>query len=371
MSGNPYYIQPQQPQFLNFANSLIHMKLAREDQALRERTLKQQGDNFNIQHYGTVTPQPGAQTIQAQQLDIQRRQADTAAAQVPHHKRNFGTVTAKMGQNTLTKLGVKKENPLFTTLEEMANNPAIDNEQAYLRVKNDYPAYYQTLKNEIADDYVKKFEKDENYANTPEGKKQLQVLDALDKDQTGDTVLGGFFPATVQSMEMEQRKLRAAQTPVAVVGEDGKPRYMSAEEAMRTGAERFTPNTEKKSVSNIQAEVLRKWMEGEKLTPAEEKIRDKYFRGDKDTYGDARMRYKAKVDEFESTIGRKATVDEKRRLFIQDPYGILAPPGEGQTPDAPTPDIPSGAPTATGKNGEKIYWDGKNWIDVKTKKAVK
>jgi hypothetical protein len=380
--GNSYYVQPDNTglQWANFgvnlADTLSRRKLMMEDQALRGRALDETARQHNISSWGTETAQPGTPTLQQRQVGAQEQNAATTAAQLPQHKRNFGTVTAKLGQSTLTRLGVKKENPLFTSLEEMANNPAIDNEQAYLRLKNDYPTYYQTLKNEIADSYVKNFEKDENYANTPEGKKQLQILDALDQDKTGDTVLGGFFPGTVQSMEMEERKLRAAQTPVAVVGADGRPRYMSAEDAMRTGAERFIPNSEKKSVTNIQADILRKWLDGEPLTKQETQIKDKYFRGDKDTYADNMQRWKAKVDSFELVLGRKATEEEKRRLFINDMYGILAPPSPDNpaAPGAPAPAAPQGKKDKYGftvgqkttKNGKTYKYIGNNQWQVQS-----
>jgi len=382
--GNPYYIAPDNTGLnianmgINFADMLMRRKQADADLSLKRETLAESTRRHNVDSWGTPEAQPGMPTLQQRQVGAQEQQVANQTAQVPEHKRNFGIVAAKMGQNLLTSVGAKKDNPIFGELNDLANNPAIDNSQAYTYLKQNYGAYRDSLRNEIADNYVSAFEKaaekGEDYSRNPIAKKQLAILEALDKDQTGDQVLGAFFPGTRKAMQMEERKLRAAQTPVAVVGADGKPRYMSAEEAMSTGAERFVPNTEKKTVSNIQAEVLRKFLDGETLTKEETQIKDKYFRGDKDTYGDTVQRWKAKVDAFASVLGRQPTVDEKRRLFIQDPYGILAPPGGEETPPAPgapASAIPANAPTATGANGQKIYWDGKNWLDAKTKKVVK
>jgi hypothetical protein len=360
--GNQYYIEPQQSPILNFTNQLMHLKLAKEDQLLRQRGQEQAGQQFNVQQWGTPEAQPGMPTLHQRQVGAQEQQVANQTAQVPEHKKDFGSITAQAAVNEMTKLGVKKDNPLLGEIKGWATNKAINNERAYLTLKQNYGNYRDNIREEMAEDFVKKQEKDPNYGNTPEGRQHREVVGLLDNDETGDLVLGRYFGNTLKSMQMEEASKKTAPTLVKVAGPNG-PIYVDSREA--AGKPVFVPSTEKPSIGNVQAKILTKWLEGEPLTTAEEKIKDKYFRGEKDTYGDARMRYKAKVDEFESSIGRKATVDEKRRLFIQDPYGILGPSGEGENP------IPENAPTATGANGQKIYWDGKNWLDAKTKKVVK
>jgi hypothetical protein len=129
-----------------------------------------------------------------------------------------------------------------------------------------------------------------------------------------------------------------------------------------------------KTIGNIQADVITKYLENQPLTPAEQKIKDKYFRGEKDTYEDTKLRWKAKVDAFETSIGRAASAEEKRRLFISDPYGILAPGEDEKAPPPPpgqTPQAGKYQHTATDAKGNKVGWDGKNWVDIKTGKVVK
>ena len=132
------------------------------------------------------------------------------------------------------------------------------------------------------------------------------------------------------------------------------------------------------TIGNIQAGVITKFLDGEKLTPEETAIKDKYFRGDKDTYGDTKLRWTAKIDAFKGAIGREPTEDEKRRLFISDPYGILAP---AETDDPVNSEIPTLSPprpgvakpaaktkytkTATDAQGNKVGWDGKQWVPIK------
>jgi len=86
-----------------------------------------------------------------------------------------------------------------------------------------------------------------------------------------------------------------------------------------------------KTWSNIEADIAIKALEKgyDKLKPFEKRIIEKKLEGTGKTpqeiYEDTRARWKAKIDAFEKAQGRKATTDEKRRLFIPDPWGFLAP----------------------------------------------
>lgn len=98
----------------------------------------------------------------------------------------------------------------------------------------------------------------------------------------------------------------------------------------------FTHNLQEKqspTPAKIQGNILFKFVNGEKLNSNEKQILDKYMENGKDTYEDTKNRWQAKVDSFEQVIGRKATVDEKRRLFIADPYGMLAPVTQEKVPE--------------------------------------
>lgn len=59
-----------------------------------------------------------------------------------------------------------------------------------------------------------------------------------------------------------------------------------------------------------------------------------------------------------------ATAELKRRGYTQDAKGNWAKPGHSNH-------IPAGAPTATGKGGHQIYYDGKVWRDAQTGDEVK
>lgn len=120
----------------------------------------------------------------------------------------------------------------------------------------------------------------------------------------------------------------------------------------------ITPN-------KIEAGVITKFLGGGKLTPQEEKIKEKYFAGGKDTYADSQLRWQAKLDSFEKALGRKASVDEKRRIFISDPYGILAPDNyapEAKSSSSPSGQIPQEGQTAVNpKTGERLIYKNGQW----------
>lgn len=208
--GNQYFIEPQQSPILNFTNQLMHLKLAKEDQLLRQRGQEQAGQQFNIQQWGTPEAQPGMPTLHQRQVGAQEQQVANQTAQIPEHKKDFGSITAQAAVNEMTKLGVKKDNPLLGEIKGWATNKAINNERAYLTLKQNYGNYRDNIREEMAEDFVKKQEKDPNYGNTPEGRQHREVVGLLDNDETGDLVLGRYFGNTLKSMQMEEQNSKAA-----------------------------------------------------------------------------------------------------------------------------------------------------------------
>jgi len=270
---------------------------------------------------------------------------------------------SKAAFKTSIGLDDKDVGEIFDIPMKLAMDPNVRKGEAYDTLKAQGPQLHALTLQKLSDVYEKKLSDPKNgmaFSQSDQAKNMEKFIDELAADPGMAKTLDGLFPDVVRARADELAKRRAAQTPVAVIGPEGKPMYMSAEEAMQGGYEKYVPGSEKQSIGNVQAHVITKWLEGQRLAPQEQKIIDKYFRGEKDTYGDSRMRWKAKVDAFEESIGRKASAEEKRRLFISDPYGILAPPGEtGGTQR-------TYLQTATGKNGQKIGWDGTHWYDINT-----
>ncbi len=118
----------------------------------------------------------------------------------------------------------------------------------------------------------------------------------------------------------------------------------------------------KKTSADIEADVLVKWMEDKNLTFKEKKILDIKLRGKKLTPEEiktnAKARWDAKVESAEENIGRKLSADEKRSLYISDPFGFLAPGTEEATDK-------TFSFTATDKDGNKVGWDGSKWVPIK------
>lgn len=97
----------------------------------------------------------------------------------------------------------------------------------------------------------------------------------------------------------------------------------------KTEIARGKEKTDKPTFTNLEGGIFAKWLEKKPLSKREQSIIDKKFAGtgktSKDVYADSSARWRAKADMFEKLMNRKATSDELRRLFIADPYGILAP----------------------------------------------
>lgn len=120
--------------------------------------------------------------------------------------------------------------------------------------------------------------------------------------------------------------------------------------------------------SNLESQIFTKWLEGDKLSPQEQKIINRKFKEGmpaEETYQKARMRWKAKIDAFKDAINREPTDAEKRQLFVNDPLGILSPeepqaqaimPPASQNRDGIIKD------TVTGKRYKS---NGTEWVEIK------
>jgi len=135
----------------------------------------------------------------------------------------------------------------------------------------------------------------------------------------------------------------------------------------------------KKSYTQIEGNAFIKWMENPgSLTEQEQKIINKRLLGSKltakETYDRATQRWAAKVDAFETAMGRKAGEDEKRRLFIADPYGILKPDEEEQPivpekpqdkyNELPPPNLHKGKTMIDEETGKEYRSNGLQWVEI-------
>lgn len=333
--------------FNDLTRNLLTLRGQSMQQALSEAELQMRGNQF--------------QETQRHNLALEEAvRAQTAKDPNIMPMNRVDVLRTKVGMKSSLGLDDKDLNDIYEPILGMSGAPR---GQVYDTLKAQGPDMRNLLLQRVSDVYEKKLSDPKTgmtYAQSPQAKAMEEFISHLDGDADLGKTIDSLFPDVARARADELAKRRAAQTPVAVIGPEGKPMYMSAEEAMQGGYEKYVPGSEKQSIGNVQAHVITKWLEGQRLAPQEQKIIDKYFRGEKDTYGDSRMRWKAKVDAFEESIGRKASAEEKRRLFISDPYGILAPPGEtGGTQR-------TYLQTATGKNGQKIGWDGTHWYDINT-----
>ncbi len=203
-------------------------------------------------------------TILQQQAD-QAGEANRIKTGESPDLKNFGVVSAKVAENHLMKLGVKQDSPIIQNIQEMAKNPEVNNGTAYKMLLNQYPAARQEMLDSMADDYTKKLEKyqkeGKDYTATTEGRSQLQAIEAIETDQTGEKVLSQYFPGTAESMkareaESAKKAYIPPERPVSVppggslVDTTGNPIYTAPAKAERPvsvppGATLIDPTTQK------------------------------------------------------------------------------------------------------------------------------
>lgn len=133
-----------------------------------------------------------------------------------------------------------------------------------------------------------------------------------------DEKIAGFYESKI----LEMRKS---------IIEKEKEKRANAEYDRR---ERLKQSTAAPTTTGIMGNIFQKIIDGVPLGEGEAKLFERQAKGQgltqDELYERTRVRLKAKTDEFESQMGRAASPDEKRRLFLADPYGILAPQTELQ-----------------------------------------
>ena len=202
------------PQIADFSSNLMRLKTHQADLDFRGRQLQQQGEQFNIGAYGTKTPAEGALTLGQQTLTATkdaRTEAAKAAKEAQRFKEakepqnvEYGALAHSFLTGELTSMGVKKDNPIILKSDEMKKDERITNRDAYQRLSADYPFDRESILSEAADDFYNKQTKDPNYAERPEGKKQLAFIDLLQNDKTGEKVFGQYFAGTIRGMQQEE-----------------------------------------------------------------------------------------------------------------------------------------------------------------------
>lgn len=232
--GNRFYISPRSTvsedmgRLGGLALQLYGLKqrgdIATAQQKLSERELGMRGEQIKLEgqaqraeygsvgEYGEVIP-----GLKQQEMGLRERGMNVAEETQGMAKEkadldkkanmdlaNFGTPKAHYTANKLKALGIPEKHPLLEQINTWGSDPDVTNAEAYQRLKNDYPAYRGQLAKLIMDDHSKKEEKDPLYAKTPQGIAQIQMVEALDKDKTGDEVIGREFAGTVAAMKRRQ-----------------------------------------------------------------------------------------------------------------------------------------------------------------------
>lgn len=88
------------------------------------------------------------------------------------------------------------------------------------------------------------------------------------------------------------------------------------------------------TLGQAKAKIFQKWLNNEELNEKEKRVRRKLFgeKTDAESQNEVDRRWRGKIASFEKSIGRKATIEEIRQMYITDPfalYGDTAPSGGG------------------------------------------
>lgn len=216
--ANPYMVNTPQPQFLDFANSLIHMKLAREDQALRQRQLDETSRVHGLE-YGTGTPgQPGYQPgLKQQGIEAQNREVAAKEQQNLVDRAKLGVLgqqftprNAAAIQGRAKAVGLDKAlQPELEAIRTYGMDPQYTMEAAH----NDFTANWgqrrADILNRLQDEYAGKVAKDPNFENTKEGKEFSNFMDRIYADNDGSYVSGLLFPGVAEAKGMIRSKAQA------------------------------------------------------------------------------------------------------------------------------------------------------------------
>ncbi len=215
-----------------------HGDISAAQQKLSERELALKGEQVALQTSAQraelgdpgspeagIPPTPGWRQqgidLQGRQVGLQEKQQKLAEDKAKQEKEanvdldNFGTPKAVYTVGKLEKLGIPKNHPLLESIKSWGADPNVTNAEAYNRLINDYPAYRGQLAEVIMQDYMKKSEKDPLYAKSPDGMAQMQFVETLDSDPTGEKVIGQEFKGTIAAMQRRQAGATSAQASLA------------------------------------------------------------------------------------------------------------------------------------------------------------
>jgi len=158
-------------------------------------------------------------------------------------------------------------------------------------------------------------------SGTGNEKKVAELEEAIKKKakETGQSNIV-YSKALEQAQKIELEQVKATEKANLET-----QKALAAEKLERLKQSKPTEITPTKILGN----VLFKWLNKSELTTREKEIIEKHFSTTNETpesaYKKARQRFRARVDEFEATVKRKATIGEQRKMFFNDPYGILEP----------------------------------------------
>ena len=88
--------------------------------------------------------------------------------------------------------------------------------------------------------------------------------------------------------------------------------------------------------TKLEGETFFNWVNDKPLSPKQQQLVDRKFKetgqSPEQVKANAKARIDAKVESFNSLMGRPPTANEKRAMIINDPYGILAPDETNNVP---------------------------------------
>jgi hypothetical protein len=244
------------PQIADFSGNLFKLKMHEDDLAARIQQMKQQQDQFSVGAYGKL-PQdviPRDQTIATRQLNatIEAKQSAEAAEKqkmdielakldAAHTPVSTAQIVGRAKSAGVDKvLKPELDQVSATGLDANIPNAGVAHEIISNNFKQDWPGKRADMLNRLQDDLSSKIAKDQNYENTPEGKKQAALMDQIYADQTGDFVPDLIFPGVRQAKELLKQKAKAE------LAKAQKDRYIQTDQGLfDTTTQTIVPGTGK------------------------------------------------------------------------------------------------------------------------------
>lgn len=221
--ANPYFIAPPQSGVVSGIKTLGGLadiyqrgKQSAQQNKLAAQELEQRGRVSDQQHErgmrGLEIQEQGVQQAARRNELTEAGQAQTER-QTPPHQQNFGLSKVYSLRGIFKQKGIELDNvmkPVTDHMEKLAKDPNVNNQTAYMDLKQNYPAYREQVMENIGKEMEKILSDDTPNTMQSDRIQKLQgLMQDFEQDREGKIVDAVFGP-TRRALEMESMAQEAA-----------------------------------------------------------------------------------------------------------------------------------------------------------------